>query len=132
MTPINIGSMTVILGLAGGVATAQTAAAGDLATAQQVVDLHRKSPVFEAPGPAFNIRDCAAGKKMLSIPNTSANPFVTGLIAGEVEVGKEIGLQVMPWQNQGQPNQWIQGFDYAISNKFDIVDLIAGINPAVV
>ena len=129
-------SMTFLLGLGCTAASAQTAVAGDatagLAAAQQVVDAHRRSPVFEAPGPAFNIRDCASGKKMLSIPNTSANPFVTGLISGEVEVGKEIGLAVTPWQNQGQPSQWIQGFDYAISNKFNIVDLIAGINPAVV
>ena len=67
-------------------------AGNGLAAARQVVDMHRKTPVFEAPGSAFNIRDCAVGKKMLSIPNTSANPFVTGLISGEVQFGKEIGL----------------------------------------
>ena len=136
MIETSVRSMTILLALGCTATGAQVAsaaeAAGDLAAAQQIVDLHSKPPAFEAPGPAFNIQDCAKGLRMLSIPNTSANPFVSGLIAGEVSVGKEIGLQVTPWQNQGQPSQWIQGFDYAISNKFDIVDLISGINPAVV
>lgn len=92
MSHIAAWSMTAILSLGMAATFAQKAAAADvaagLAAAQQVVDMHRRLPVFEAPGPAFNIRDCANGKKMLSIPNTSANPFVTGLIAGEVEVGK--------------------------------------------
>lgn len=136
MTTITALSMTVLLGLACTAtvmpAAAATGGTADLAAAQQVVDMHSKAPAFEAPGPAFDIRACTKNLKMLSIPNNSANPFVTGLVAGEVAVGKEIGLQVTPWQNQGQPNQWIQGFDYAISNKFNIVDLIAGINPAVI
>ena len=35
---------------------------------------------FTAPGAAFDARKCAAGKKMLSIPNSSANPFLKGII----------------------------------------------------
>jgi ribose transport system substrate-binding protein len=69
---------------------------------------------------------------MLSIPNTSTNQFVRGVMDGEAEVGKEIGLTVRRWENQGQPSQWVQGIDYAISNHFTMLDLIAGINPAVV
>ena len=33
------------------------------------------------------------------------------------------------WENQGQPTQWVQGFDYAINNKFNLIDLLAGADP---
>ena len=136
MTTIVSLGITFFLGLAC-ISTVESvpavaAEAGNLAAAKQVVDLHTRAPVFEAPGPPFDIRACAKNLKMLSIPNNSANPFVTGLVTSEVAVGREIGLQVTAWQNQGQPNQWIQGFNYAVSNRFNIIDLIAGINPAVV
>jgi ribose transport system substrate-binding protein len=103
-----------------------------MAAAQAVVDAHSGTPAFQAPGPPIDIRTCAHGNKMLSIPNSSSNQFVRGVMDREARVGKEIGLTIQRWQNQGQPSQWVQGIDYAISNHFTIIDLIAGINPAVV
>jgi ribose transport system substrate-binding protein len=102
-----------------------------LARAQAVVQEHHQTPSFISPGGAFDIRACAKGKKMLSIPNTSANPFLKGIITREIAVGADIGLQVMEWQNQGQPSEWVQGVNYAVSNKFDVIDLISGVNPSV-
>lgn len=107
-------------------------AADGLARATEVIEAHRQVPEFKPQGEAFDIRAVAAGKKMLSIPNTSSNQFLKGIIAREIEVGKEIGLEVREWENQGQPNQWVQGIEYAIANDFDIVDLISGVNPAVI
>ena len=106
--------------------------ADGLARATEVVESHRSVPAFAPQGEAFDIRAVAAGKKMLSIPNTSSNQFLKGIIRREIEVGKEIGLEVREWENQGQPNQWVQGIEYAIANDFDIVDLISGVNPAVI
>lgn len=108
------------------------AQSGGLEAAQAVVDAHSGTPVFRAPGPPFDIRACARGNKMLSIPNTSTNQFIRGVMDGEARAGKEIGLTVQRWDNQGQPSQWVQGIDYAISNHFTMIDLISGINPAVV
>ena len=105
------------------------AAADGLAHARQAIDAHRSKPMFVAPGAAFDARKCAAGKKVLSIPNTSGNPFLKGIIDRETAAGREIGLTVQEWQNQGQPSQWIQGMDYAAQNGFRIVDLISGIDP---
>jgi ribose transport system substrate-binding protein len=105
------------------------AAADGIAYAKAQIDKHRSKPVFVAPGAPFDARKCAAGKKMLSIPNTSANPFLKGIIDREIVAGKEIGLHVQEWQNQGQPSQWIQGVDYAASNGFRFIDLISGIDP---
>jgi ribose transport system substrate-binding protein len=112
---------------------ARADAVGDgVARATAVIDTYRKLPVFVPPGAPFDIRATAQGKTMLSIPNTSANQFLKGIITREIAVGKEIGLKVTEWQNQGQPSQWVQGIDYAIANKLSIVDLISGVNPAVV
>jgi ribose transport system substrate-binding protein len=105
------------------------AAADGLAHAKAVIDSHRSKPVFVAPGAPFDAKRCAAGKKMLSIPNTSGNPFLKGIIEREITAGKELGLTVQEWQNQGQPSQWIQGMDYAASNGFRFVDLISGVDP---
>lgn len=106
--------------------------ADGLARATAVIDSHRSVPDFIAPGESFDIRAVAAGKKMLSIPNTSSNQFLKGIIQREIAVGKELGMEVREWENQGQPNQWVQGIEYAIANGFDIVDLISGVNPAVI
>ncbi len=124
-----------LLGLAAGLhlMPARADAVNDgVARATAVIDTYRKLPLFVPPGPPFDIQAVARGKTMLSIPNTSANQFLKGIITREIAVGKEIGLKVSEWQNQGQPSQWVQGIDYAVANKFSIVDLISGVNPAVV
>lgn len=108
------------------------AASEGLTRATEIVESYRKTPVYKPAGEAFDIQAVAKGKKMLSIPNTSSNQFLKGIIQREIAVGKEIGLEVREWENQGQPNQWVQGIEYAIANKFDIVDLISGVNPAVI
>lgn len=69
---------------------------------------------------------------MLSIPNSSANPFLKGIIDRMQAVGEQIGLEVVEWENQGQPSQWVQGFDYAIRENFEIINLISGIAPETV
>ncbi len=104
---------------------------GGLAHARLGVEAHRAKPVFKPPGPAFDARKCAAGKKQLSIPNISSNPFLKGIIDHEIAAGREVGLAVQEWQNQGQPSQWAQGIEFARKNGFQIVDLISGIDPRI-
>ncbi len=116
------------LGLLPALAAADAMSDG-IAHAKRQIDRHRAKPVFSAPGAPFDARKCAAGRKMLSIPNSSANPFLKGIIKREIEVGKQLGLTVQEWQNQGQPSQWAQGVEFAVRNKFDIVNLISGVDP---
>lgn len=111
-----------------GLAAADASSDG-IAHAKAQIDKHRAKPVFVAPGASFDAKKCASGKKMLSIPNSSANPFLKGIIKREIEVGKQLGLTVQEWQNQGQPSQWAQGVEFAVRNKFDIVNLISGVDP---
>lgn len=127
---LTVSALAAVLGMPG-LAWADAHADG-LARATQIIEEHRKVPEFVPQGEAFDIRAVAEGKKMLSIPNTSSNQFLKGIIQREIAVGKEIGLEVREWENQGQPNQWVQGIEYAIANNFDIVDLISGVNPAVI
>jgi ribose transport system substrate-binding protein len=114
------------------VVPALTQEAEGVANAKKFLDPYLAKPVFTAPGEPFDAKACAAGKKMLSIPNSSANPFLKGIIDRMKKVGNELGLQVVEWENQGQPSQWVQGFEFAIRDKFDIVDLISGIDPGTV
>ena len=124
--------LLALMVLIAGPPAAAAAAAADEARAQSVVDSYRQKPVFTAPGPAFDARACAAGKKMLSMPNSSANPFLKGIIRQEISAGRELGLAVTEWENQGQPNQWVQGMNFAMQGHFTIVDLISGVNPRLI
>jgi ribose transport system substrate-binding protein len=117
--------------LACGAANADAAADG-LARAKARLQKYTEKPVFVAPGEAFDAKACASGKKQLSIPNSSANPFLKGIIDREKKAGAEVGLQVREWENQGQPSQWVQGMEFAIRDKYDIVDLISGIDPSTI
>ena len=127
---------TMLAGLSASMISAMPAFADEasdgVARATEVIELHRKPPEFKPAGEPFDIRATAKGMTMLSMPNTSANQFLKGIITREIAVGKEIGLDVREWENQGQPSQWVQGIEYAITNKIGIVDLISGVNPAIV
>jgi ribose transport system substrate-binding protein len=122
----------VLAGMAGAAPASADATSDGVARATEIVEAHRKLPQYKPAGDAFDIRAAAKGKSMLSIPNTSSNQFLKGIITREIAVGKEIGLDAREWENQGQPSQWVQGIEFAINKKIDIVDLISGVNPAVV
>lgn len=100
-----------------------------MSRAKENLAAYTSKPEFTAPGDPFDIRQCAADKKMLSIPNNSGNPFLKGIIDRMKVVGDQIGLEVVEWENQGQPSQWVQGFDYAVRDGFDVINLISGISP---
>ncbi|QEW18673.1 ABC-type sugar transport system, periplasmic component [Marinibacterium anthonyi] len=126
-----IGAATGLLFAALGVTAPGTAMAeADLATATSVVEAHKAIPTFDPPGAPFDAKTCMAGKKILSIPVTSAIPFVAGIEEALVEAGKEVGVEVKTWQNQGNPTQWVQGVEYAVSNGYDAVGMTAGIIPS--
>lgn len=108
------------------------AAADGIARAKENLAKYQAKPVFVAPGDAFDAKSCAAGKKMLSIPNNSGNPFLKGIIDRMKTAGAEVGLEVREWENQGQPSQWVQGVELAMREKYDIIDLISGIDPGTI
>ena len=106
-------------------------AAGDLAAAKAVVAAHTTLPTFVPPGEPFDARKAMAGKKILTIPVSSANPFTKNITLAMIDVAKQLGFEVVEWENQARPTQWVQGIEYAINNKFDAVDFLGGVDPAV-
>ena len=97
-----------------------------------MVKTHRALPVFSAPGPAFDAKSCAAGKRILTMQVSSANPFTKNIALAIIEAAKEVGVEVVEWENQAQPTQWVQGMNFAINEKFDLIDLLGGIDPGVI
>ena len=123
---IAVAGFVVALQLLAGAALAE---GSDAARAREQLEPYRKLPTFQAPGEAFDARDCMKGKSILTIPASSAIPFIKTIQASMSKVADEIGFKLKVWENQGQPPQWVQGFDYAINNKFNLIDLMAGADP---
>ena len=106
-------------------------AAVDLAYVTAQINHYRAIPTFVAPGPAFDARTAVKGKTLFVIPASSAVPFVQTISTNMKNVAKTVGLQYVEWPNQGQPSQWVQGMDAAVARKVSSIDLLAGINPAI-
>jgi ribose transport system substrate-binding protein len=129
--PAFSGAIIAAFGFLLGVTTVAGAATPDLDAAKAMVAEHSVLPTFSPPGEAFDAHTCMAGKKMLTIPVSSANPFTKNIANAMTQVAKTIGFEVKEWENQARPTQWVQGMEYAINNKFDAIDLLGGTNPAV-
>src|SRR5258708_20137847 len=99
--------------------------------AEQMLKPYLTLPKFEAAGPAYDAQKCMAGKKILGLPVSSANPFTKNINMAMGGVGKKVGFTFTEWENQGQPSQWVQGMNYAVNNKYDLIDLLGGPYPHV-
>ncbi len=128
------GCLTLLAASCGGDDDSSDAAAskegGDLAQLQERIDQFRAPPAFRAPGKAFDAREATRGKTLLSIPASSAVPFVQTIQNGMKRIAGDVGLRFVDWPNQGRPVQWVQGMSAAVDRKVDAVNLLAGINPA--
>lgn len=123
--------LTVVAALsliAGTVAMAAVAASWD--GAQANLNKYRAVPKFVAPGPAFNAKAKAGGKTIFIIPASSQIPFVSTIANHVKRVAAMANVKTTIWQNQGQPSQWVQGMNAAISQKASAIVLLAGNDPA--
>lgn len=109
--------------------TAPAHAQAGLDAAKALLAEHRKAPTFVAPGPAFNAKQCMAGKKMTVIHLSSANPFNVAISKGMTAAARDVGFPLTVVENQGQPPQWIQGISQAVTQQSNLIDLQGGINP---
>lgn len=92
---------------------------------------YRSLPQFVEAGPPFDARACMHGKLILGIPVSSANPFTQNIYQAMGQIARTLGFTFREWANQGQPSQWVQGMDYAVNNKFNLIDLLGGTDPRV-
>jgi ribose transport system substrate-binding protein len=101
------------------------AAADGIKAAQAVLDEYSKIPEFSPPGKPFDAKKVMAGKKVMSIPFSSQIPVVQQLLKTEHAVAKSIGFKFTDWQNQGKADQWVQGINAAIDQKYDVIDILS-------
>lgn len=112
-------------------ATALPALAQDdpVAAAKANIEAYSGIPEFTPPGEPFDARACMEGKSILTVPASSAIPFIKTIADAKDALAEELGFEHSQWENQGNPTQWIQGMDYAANNGFDVVSLLAGADP---
>lgn len=96
---------------------------------QSTIDEYSKKPEFKAPGDAFDAKSLMTGKKILTIPASSGNPFNQITCDLMAAVGKKVGLDVKVFANQGSSTEWIQGIEQAAAESYSLVDLFAGPTP---
>ncbi len=128
---VRLGRLAAALVGAGIGMMAADASATDLAAFQKKIESYSSKPVFEAPGDAFDAAKCMAGKSIMSIPVSSANPFTANIEKAMQAVAKKVGFNFSTWENQGQSSQWVQGMDAALNQNVDLIDLLAGTDPRV-
>lgn len=105
-------------------------ARGDaVADAKANIDAYSGIPDFVPPGAPFDARACMAGKSIMTVPASSAIPFIKTIVDHKDKLAEELGFEHSQWENQGNPTQWIQGIEHAGNNGFDLVSLLAGADP---
>jgi len=116
-------SLGLIMAL-GGVATA-----ADVAAVKAEIEKYKAIPEFVPAGEPFDAKACMAGKRILSVPASSAVPFVATIDNRMADLAKELGFEFKIWENQGQPTQWVQGIEHGVANGYNLIDLLAGADP---
>lgn len=112
------------------VAASAAYAQGEVAAkSAAALEPYKKLPEFQAAGEPFDAKACMADKSIISIPASSAIPFLKTINESMAKIADELGFKFHVWENQGQVSQWVQGIDYAIANKFNLIDLLAGSDP---
>lgn len=100
-----------------------------VAAAKANIEAYSGIPDFVAPGEPFDARSCMEGKSIMTIPASSAIPFVKTIADHKDSLAEQLGFEHSQWENQGNPTQWIQGIEYAGNNGFELISLLAGADP---
>lgn len=87
-------------------------------------------PKFVAAGPAFDASK-AKGKVIFNIPVASYLPFVVNVGKSMAAIGKQVGVKVVDYPNQGQPSDWVTAINQAITQKADLIVLNTAPDPRV-
>ncbi len=121
----------------GGTATTSASAAGGGDGAcppgvkerlQAKLEKYEAIPEFTPPGPAFDASK-AAGKKIFNIPLASTDTFNQLVDKAQAQAAKAAGVQLVQYNNEGQPKDWVAGMNQAISQRADLIILEGGPDP---
>jgi ribose transport system substrate-binding protein len=102
--------------------------AEQLTKLQSLVDTAKKVPPYKAPGPAVNLSSLA-GKKVMVIPTASQLPVCDQIGKDIAGLAKEVGMTGTYFENSGGPQGWIPGMQQAVSQNYNAIVLVCGIDP---
>jgi ribose transport system substrate-binding protein len=100
----------------------------DFAALQENVRKGTAVPAFVAPGPAFDASK-AKGKRVFVIPTASQLRQCDQIAKDVITLSQKVGMTGTYFQNSGGPAGWIPGMQQAISQHYDAIVLICGIDP---
>jgi ribose transport system substrate-binding protein len=95
---------------------------------QQLVDAAQEVPTYEDPGPPLDLSSLA-GKKVMVIPTASQLPVCDQIGKDIAELAEEVGMTGTYFENSGGPQGWIPGMQQAVSQDYDAIVLVCGIDP---
>ncbi|MCW3011352.1 MAG: sugar transporter substrate-binding protein [Solirubrobacterales bacterium] len=122
----------IALGACGSDDASESASGGaNIDRAEQLVAKYAKQPTFSPPGEAFDAAEGMKGKKIMGIGVTDQIPLVQEIYKEMGTQAKRVGFTFTHWQNQGKPDQWVQGINTAINQDYNAIDLL-GIDPKLV
>lgn len=102
--------------------------AAQVSTLQSLVAKATQVPAFVPPGPAFSTSS-VKGKKLFVMPTASQLPVCNVIANDIVALGKKFGMTGTNFQNSGGPAGWIPGIQQAISQHYNAIVLVCGIDP---
>jgi ribose transport system substrate-binding protein len=127
-----VATLVVAVGMAGcsssAASSSKGADTGNLTSLQKVIDQYTAEPTFTAPSGAVDASK-VRGKTVFNIPDSSSNPFATGVADAEAEAAKALGINFINCTNQGQVTQWVTCYDQAIQRKVDVINDFGGADP---
>jgi ribose transport system substrate-binding protein len=109
-----------------------TAAAGkgsaNVSALQSVIDQYEAQPTFTPPGPSIDPAK-VRGKTVFNIPDSSGNPFATGIAQAEADAAGKLGIKYINCTNEGQVTEWVTCYDQAIQRKVNVINDFGGADP---
>lgn len=104
------------------------AASADLGALRAKIDSYMAVPKWLAPGASLDASKLK-GKTIFNIPDSSANPFTTGVAAAEQRAAEKLQINFINCTNQGQVTEWVSCYNQAIQRKVDIINNWGGVDP---
>lgn len=95
---------------------------------ESLVDQAGAVPKFVPPGPAVDTSNLK-GKRIFVMPTASQLPVCNQIAGDIVRLAGKFGMTGKNFQNSGGPSGWIPGIQQAISQRYDAIVLVCGIDP---
>ena len=110
-------------------ALAAHAESPEAARAREQLEPYRQLPKFQAPGEAFDARACMKGKSILTIPASSAVPFIKTIQESIEKLAGEIGFTFKPGRTRASRPSGCRASTTRSTTSFNLIDLLAGADP---